>query len=219
MDAREILSKVDILGETASDEAICAYLEDVCPKYHGDAIGKAAIYNELGSVCRRNGWYEKGEKAFLTAAEALEKENIKDGNYATTINNLAGLYRLWGNKEKSMELFALCREIYWSLPDIPADMLASSCNNLGLLYLDKREYQKAMEEFSRAQEIIAACPENLYVHAVTAGNMGYAYYGLGQMDSAAESMLRAARLIRSIDEDMYNNYMSLHRRLGGKEEA
>lgn len=219
MEAREILAMVDQLSETKSDAELCAYLEEVCPQYEGNAIGKAAVFNELGSVCRRNGWFEKGEKAFLTAAEALEKAGIRDGNYATTINNLAGLYRLSGDFEESKELFAICREIYADLPGVPADILASSCNNLGLLHLDKREFSEALEEFQRAEEIIAQVPENAYVHAVTAGNMGYAHYGLGDMERAGRCMLRAARFAGAVDKEMQKNYMELYRRLGGKEEA
>ncbi len=218
MDAREILAMVDELSETKSDEELCACLEEICPQYRGDAIGKAAVYNELGSVCRRNGWFEKGEKAFLTAAAALENAGIRDGNYATTLNNLAGLYRLSGDHGRSMEYFSRCREIYAALPGIPADVLASSCSNLGLLYLDKKEYSKALSEFLRAEEIIAAVPDNLYVHAVTAGNMGYAHYGLGDIPSAAACMLKAARFAAGFDTQMQESYMELYRRLGGKEE-
>jgi len=101
---------------------------------------------------------------------------------------------------------------------VPADILASSCNNLGLLHLDKRLYAEALEEFRRAEEIIAAVPDNLYVQAVTAGNMGYACYGLGDISTAAECMLKAARFAAGFDTGMQENYMELYRRLGGKEE-
>ncbi len=224
MKTAEIIAKLDELSESKSDGEIVEWLENVCADFEkenpGDILGRAALYNELGAICRRNAWFDKGEKAFLSAAEILERAGIEDGNYATTLNNLAGLYRLSGEWERSFELFSRCRELYAAMPGLPVDVLASCGNNLGLLYLDKREYALAMEEFIKAEKMIAALPENYYVHAVTAGNMAYAHYGLGDMERAAENMLRAARFAEKLegkDGGMYRNYMELYRRLGGKE--
>lgn len=216
MEAREALQKLFAAEENMSDGEILDFLERECPVCTGEAVARAALYNELGSVCRRNRLFPKGEAAFLKAADILEEVGISDGNYATTLNNLAGLYRLSGDYDKSLEYFSRCRELYAALPGIPADVLASSCSNLGLLYLDKKEFSMALSEFLRAREIIAAVPENLYVHAVTAGNMGYAYYGLGDMAKARENMLYAARTAAGFDKDMSENYMRLYRRLGGE---
>jgi len=100
------------------------------------------------------------------------------------------------------------------------DVLASVCNNLGLLHLDAGRYGEALEEFAKAETMIAAIHENAYVHAVTAGNSGFAHFRLGDRTKAAEMMLRAARFARGIDDggEMQRNYMSLYHQLGGKEE-
>lgn len=217
MDAREALQSLYAAEKNMSDDDILDFLERECPVCTGEPVARAALFNELGSVCRRNRWFDKGEAAFLCAAAILEEAGIRDGNYATTLNNLAGLYRLSGDYNKSMEYFSRCRELYAALPGVPADVLASSCSNLGLLYLDKKEFSKALSEFLRAEEIIAAVPQNLYVHAVTAGNMGYAYYGLGDTEKARECMLRAAGTAAGFDGEMSENYMRLYRRLGGEE--
>lgn len=224
MNAAEIIAELDRFSDTGNDEELCLRLEKICPEYEKenfeDSVGCAALWNELGSVCRRNAWFEKGEKAFLQAAECLGKAGIADGNYATTLNNLAGLYRLSGKMERSFELFSRCRELYLSLPDVPVDILASSYNNLGLLYLDKKQYAKAAAEFKTAEEIIAAVPENLYIHAVTAGNSAYAFYGMGDMEKAADYMRSAALTAKKLEGEegrMYKNYASLYSRISGKE--
>ena len=224
MNAAEIIAELDKISDTCGDEALCLRLESLCPEYERknpeDAIGCAALWNELGSVCRRNAWFEKGENAFLRAAKSLENAGIEDGNYATALNNLAGLYRMSGNRDKSFELFYRCRELYLSLPNIPADVLASAYNNLGLLYLDRKQYADAAAEFEKAREIIAAVPENLYVHAVTAGNSAYAFYGLGDMEKAAEYMHSAALIAEKLegrDGNMFRNYSVLYSRISGKE--
>ena len=224
MKASEIIAELDIFSEKESDEHLCIRLEKICPRYEkenpADTVGAAALWNELGSVCRRNGWYEKGENAFFNAAKILEKAEIADGNYATTLNNLAGLYRLWGKKDESLELFSRCRELYLSLPDIPADVLASAFNNMGLLYLDKRQFAEAAEEFKKAEKIISAVPDNIYIHAVTAGNSAFARYGLGDIEKAAEYMRCAAMYAEKLEGrggEMFKNYSSLYSRISGKE--
>ena len=224
MNAAEIIAELDSLSDTYSDEALCLRLESLCPKYENekpeDAIGCAALWNELGSICRRNAWFEKGETAFIRAAERLEKAGIADGNYATTLNNLAGLYRMCGKRDKSFELFTRCRELYLSLPNIPAETLASAYNNLGLLWLDKKQYTDAAAEFKRADEIIADVPENLYIHAVTAGNSAYAFYGLGDIEKAAKYMRRAALTAEKLEGregTIFKNYALLYSRISGKE--
>ena len=224
MNAAEIIAELDKISDTCGDEALCLRLESLCPEYERknpeDAIGCAALWNELGSVCRRNAWFEKGENAFLRAAKSLENAGIADGNYATTLNNLAGLYRMSGNRDKSLELFSRCRELYLSLPNVPADVLASSYNNLGLLYLDRKQYEAAAAEFGQAEEIIASVPGNLYIHAVTAGNSAYAFYGLGDMEKAAECMRRAALTAEKLEGRegrLFKNYALLYSRISGKE--
>ncbi len=225
MKALEIIEKLDAMEEYKSDAELKEWLMPRCEEYDianpDDILGRAALYNELGSICRRNRWLDEGEKAFLEAKTMLENAGIRDGNYATTVNNLAGLYRLSGDFERSFELFCLCRELYSTMPELPVDTLASVCNNIGLLYLDKREHTRALVEFAQAESMIKAIPDNYYVHAVTAGNSAYAHYGLGDMKTAAECMLRAARYAEKLggrSGEMYRNYMELYRRLGGEEQ-
>lgn len=224
MNASEIIVKLDELSEYKSDEELVAWLEEVCDEYDGhrsdDERGRAALYNELGSICRRNGWLEKGESAFLAAKEILERAGIGDGNYATTLNNLAGLYRLARDFDKAFELFERTRKLYESQSELPVDMLASCSNNLGLLYLDKGQYSEALAEFEKAESMITAIPDDIYVQAVTSGNCAYAWYGLGNIPKAAEKMLRAARYAEKLEGrggEMYLHYARLYRQLGGEE--
>lgn len=224
MNVREIIAELDRREGIESDEQLCAWLDEKCREYEAagaaDAAGIAALYNELGGICRRNRWLERGEKAFLQAKSVLEGAGIKDGNYASTLNNLAGLYRIGGRHELSAEMFRRCREIYESMPTLPVDVLASVYNNLGLLYLDMKNPGLALEEFEQAERMIAAIPDNHYVHAVTAGNSAFAHYRLGDILKAAEYMLKAANIAEKLPDggEMRNNYLSLYRQLGGKEE-
>ena len=220
--AEEIIKRLDERSEYMEDGELWAWLYEESLAYElenpVDIRGIAALWNELGGIARRNRWLEKGERVFLKAKEALESAGIRDGNYATTINNLAGHYRVAGDFERSAEYFSLCRELYEAMPELPVDVLASVCNNLGLLHLDAKRYEKAMEEFVRAGEMIISIPENHYVQAVTAGNRAYAHYGLGERDAAREWMGRAAvesEKIEGPEGELCRHYRRLFAQLGG----
>src|SRR5512137_2490395 len=63
---------------------------------------QGAILNELGGLCRAVGSYTESELAFKKAMEILGVFPGKDDpDYATTINNLAGTYRLMGEQAKA----------------------------------------------------------------------------------------------------------------------
>ena len=74
---------------------------------------QGAILNELGGLCRAVGSYTESESAFKKAMEILGKFPGKDDpDYATTINNLAGTYRLMGERAKAEPLFIEAADIY-----------------------------------------------------------------------------------------------------------
>ena len=65
-----------------------------------------AVLNELGGVHRDIGNYTQAATAYTQAIEAAAAVfgNL-DPNYATTVNNAAGLYRLMEQHEKAEGLF------------------------------------------------------------------------------------------------------------------
>jgi|GEM_PF-691327 tetratricopeptide (TPR) repeat protein len=151
-----------------------------------------------------------------TVTEILITDNRGTPDYATTLNNLAGLYRLKGEYQKALDMFTEARTIYEELGTAPADVYASCFNNMGLVYLDLKQPAEADECFSRAMEIIAPIENNDYIVGTTKSNMAFARMIGGDMKGAAEMMREAAgHFLASGDAGsrMYENCLSFAERL------
>ena len=95
-------------------------------------------------------------------------------NYATVLNNLAGLYRMSGQLQKAADLFDRAIQVYETCSDSPSpDHIASSYNNKGLVYLDMRETDKARFMFLKAKEILERGGDYNFELGTTLSNLGF----------------------------------------------
>ena len=136
MDITELIGKLDEISASGDHElymkTITEYISSYDSEHPEDLNGRSVLYNELGAHLRQTGTEDLGKKAFESAAEMLEKlleENPGDHtitmNLATTVNNLAGAYRLRKEYEKALAAFDRSMEIYKSLKDVPDNLFPS----------------------------------------------------------------------------------------------
>lgn len=119
--------------------------------------------------------------------------NCRDSlDYATTLNNLAGLYRLSGEFEKALKMFDESMALYDELGNAPADVYASCFNNKGLVYIDLKDGLRAMEYFEKALEALDGAEYNGCALGATYSNMAYANLLNGERVAAGENMKTAA---------------------------
>ena len=213
---QELLVEYDRLRETADDTALENWLTKACAAYDAgcgeDRIGRAALYNELGSFYRGNGLYAKGETAYRNAKALLEQAGEAAAlDYATTVNNLAGLYRLDKRFDRALEHFREAMRIYTGVPGTPPQIFASVYNNLALVYIDMREYEAALSELDTAMSMVGSRTDAPYELATTCGNMAVALSGLGRLREAHASMQRAVEIYASLLGETHPSYQgSLH---------
>ncbi len=217
-DVKTLLEEYDRLCDTASDEVLEQWLKDACARYDEEAgedvAGRAALYNELGAFYKHREILDKGETAFRAAKALLEmpvrgdgkgccgRETLMDGqygaptadrretaDYATVLNNLAGLYRLAKRFDEAEALFAQAESIYLADENTTTELLASISNNLALVYMDQGRWEEALERFEKAMEILRDAPEKEYERATTDGNMAVA---LGRLGRRAEAKAHIA---------------------------
>jgi tetratricopeptide (TPR) repeat protein len=231
-DIKSLLAEYDRLCETASDGELERWLKDACARYDeeasADVPGRAALYNELGAFYRHRGVLDKGETAFRAAKALLEmpvrpedekgccgRESLMDGqygaptadrretaDYATTLNNLAGLYRMAKRFDEAEALFAQAESIYAAEESTPKELLASCSNNLALVYMDQGRWAEALTRFERAMDILRDAPEKEYERATTDGNMAVALARLGRTDEAKTHLAAAKETFtRLLGED------------------
>lgn len=148
--------------------------------------------------------------------EYVLSDHTGTSDYATTLNNLAGLYRLAGQYDKALDMFADAQKIYDGLDSVPADVYASCYNNMGLVYLDLKRCENAAECFNRALAIAEKAENNGYILGTTTSNLAFSYMLSGDKAAAAAKLREAAEhFLRAggEDDEMYKNCLDLAGRL------
>ena len=106
---------------------------------------------------------------------------------ATTLNNLAGLYRSMGSYEKALPLYQRDLEISEKVLGPEHPDVATTLNNLAGLYKHMGSYEKALPLYQRALEIYEKVlgPEHPYV-ATTLNNLAVLYNNMGAYEKTAQ---------------------------------
>lgn len=157
-------------GSAAAEAFLLSALNSCC----SDVPLLIAANNELGSLCRGAGQYDRSAALFCRAAEltaGLVGETSTQ--YATVLNNLAGTYRMAGDQEKAIETFHRCMQTYRAAGENDPYLHASVWNNLSLAHLERGEYPRAAECLERALELIRQAPGREKELAVTLENLAH----------------------------------------------
>ena len=163
------------------------------------------------SACASCSCCSCGDDGSENAPEELVKTkiltNCRDSlDYATTLNNLAGLYRLWGQLDSALDMFDEARAVYDAEGGAPADVYASCLSNKGLVYLDKREADKAMELFTQALGLLEGADYEGAALGATYSNMAFADLINGNNSAAGEKFRIAAEHFLKANGDADEGY-------------
>ncbi|MBW1823050.1 MAG: tetratricopeptide repeat protein [Deltaproteobacteria bacterium] len=119
----------------------------------------AEIYNNLGTICLRQGKWNQ-------AITYYEKALTLKSTYPNPFNNLGFIYNQKGQPDKAIEALKEALRLKPSYPE--------AYNNLGVAYKEKRLYQHAIESYKKA---ITLRPDYLRAHFSLAfiyrGTWGY----------------------------------------------
>ena len=86
----------------------------------------------------------------------MEKEIGTDSvQYATVLNNMAGICRLMGHFDDARRLFHMAEQIYARAGEEQSYAYASVLNNMSLVYRELEDLQPAIDYLEKAREIFA----------------------------------------------------------------
>jgi len=184
----------ELRGE--EQEARFLALGEDCRRDFGEKSGEyASLINELGAFYRGRAEYAKAEEYFRRALAIQESlGRAGGGDYATVVNNLAGALRLQKRFEESELEFLRCLELYRASVGEQHILYAGGLNNLGLLYLDLGETEKAAGVFAQASGVLEGLPDKRYEYAASLINLGNLYLKQRQPGPAAEKLAAAVTL-------------------------
>src|SRR5262249_29393880 len=103
-------------------------------------------------------------------------------NVSTCLNNIAGIYTVLGDPQKSMDYYNRAFEARQSM----GDRAAMARTRLGLAFVLQSigESQKAIEQYEQALPVLRGSDRNR--EAITLNGMGYCYASLGDTQMALE---------------------------------
>ncbi len=150
------------------------------------------------TALEKTGQYNKAEKYLTEVTAVYEKnKNYTAVSYLNALNSLAGLYMYSLNEsEKAEELWkksaGITRRHYGPF----SERFAIDLNSLGLLYLNRYNYEKAMSYFDSSLRIIQSLPGNQdFALANLLNNQGQCYYAGGFYEKAEPLYLKSLQYI------------------------
>jgi len=160
----------------------------------------ALLLSQAGRYLNGQERYEAAEPLFLQALE-LWRSLLGEQHpaVATSLDDLAMLYRLQGHYEEAEPLNLQALELRRSLLGEQHFAVAGSLNNLALLYKSQGRYEKAEPLYLQALELWRSLlGEQHLVMATSLNNLAGLYRSQGRYEAAEPLCLQALELWRSL---------------------
>lgn len=203
MDLQSIIEQIDIFySQQKVDEVEKLILESISEFQKNKQIYPTImLLNELLGIYRERGDKENSLKHSEEVLALFTDNNLpKDEHYATTILNVATVYRVFGNYDMSESYYNDCMKIYNEKIDSNDYRFASLHNNLSLLYTQKQEYDKAIQNLEKSIEILKK-NENTQVQISTANtSLAQIYMSIDNIDLAKKHINISLDLFDEFDD-------------------
>ncbi|RHP47580.1 tetratricopeptide repeat protein [Clostridium sp. AF32-12BH] len=166
-----------------------------------------AVCNEMACFYRGLSRWEESLETFSLAQKELESLYRKHtAEYATILLNKAGTYRYMGKLKEALEHFLQADRIYAGLDYKDPGTLAGLYNNIGLVYLDRKQPREAADYFRQAMEKLDQCEDCETERGTTWNNLAVAYDQKGEREKAEEAIEEAIQILQQLDGGMNPHY-------------
>lgn len=157
-----------------------------------------AILNEMAGYYRSISDFPKAMGASEAAVKKLESIG-KAGtvNYATTLLNMAGIYRASGNDSKAMTLYHRILGIYTAQLAADDYRLASLYNNMSAVYESCEDYAAAQSYLLKSLAIVEQSDSFASEQGVARTNLGLVLMKQGNLEAAGRYIARAVESFTS----------------------
>lgn len=143
---------------------------------------------------------KSGDKENQSRMEVILINERMTANYATTLNNLAGLYRMGKEYSKAIAMFDEAINTYENCKDkVAPDYLASVYSNKGLVYLDLQDTEQARAVFLKAKDILGNGEEHPFALGTTLSNLAFAALMEKKFSEAVQLMKDAKGLFETVE--------------------
>lgn len=180
------------------DEAL-KLLKNIQLKYSLSLRERLSMNSFEGLIHMQTQKYREAYELYTNVVELLNVEDSEEFKVAKAImlTNLGVMNRLAGRNDEARNNFVEAMEI--AKNEIEIDLLGDINNNIGILYKNLMQYDKALECYLEAEKCYIES-KNKYYEAVVLGNIGVLYRRLKKYDHALEY----ARKSININEETKN---------------
>jgi CHAT domain-containing protein/tetratricopeptide (TPR) repeat protein len=166
---------------------------NVLPAAVPDQYGIASALSTLGSLSLRNGGHLKAIEYFrrsLALYEEIDHGTLQYGLFiADKLSALGGTYNLIGENGRALVFLTRALDISRKLPQV--GVAAGVLNNLGVLYLDQEDYDRAADYLGQALTIYETESNHLEVARVSL-NLAVTHQREGSLELALEDFTKSA---------------------------
>lgn len=151
----ELIKKTHSLWKEGREKEMIPYFEEIISllKISNDKKRLVEELNNYAGVLRVAGEYEKAVEISAEACKLIEDNySTKSESYATSLMNLANVYRMKGDFYNSEKYFLKSENIFNEL-NITSYSMAGLYNNMSLLYQSLFKYDKAYDYQMKSIEI------------------------------------------------------------------
>jgi CHAT domain-containing protein/Tfp pilus assembly protein PilF len=187
----------DTQADLGLDEALPTYLRTLeMLRDHGEPIGLGFTHHSLAAYYfNRSDWQnalQHGEKAlrFFRIAKY-------DRGTLAALLVIGQTYSGEGEPERALEYLRNAQRLSDAMPAARQN-LATLMQTTGAVYLDLRQYDRAIEHFEKALTIFHAIEDPIHESEVLI-NLGQSYAAMGKPEKALEYFARAAPVIESVE--------------------
>lgn len=209
MDIGNIIEQIDLLYSQQNVDGVETLILASLSKFGQNEVYPAImLINELLGIYRERGDKDNSLKYVDQVLSLFNDNNLpKDEHYATTILNVATVYRVFGDFSLAEEYYNNCIEIYTEVIDKNDYRFASLYNNLSLLHTQKQEIDKSIEYLNKSIEILQK-NQGTQVQVATANtSLAQIYMNANNIEQAKHNVNIALDIFDKFDD--YHHSASL----------
>lgn len=164
------------------------------------------FYHNTASNFQLESKYNEAMLDYEKAMSFREKCNDKAGQ-AGTINNMAIIYKLWGQLAQALELYLQAAEINEETGN--KNWLGKNYNNLGGVYFDMKENEKSIEYYYKSRDLKLELKDTIGLVSVY-NNIGMILKSMQLFDSSLAVLKKSIELGNASGNTNMNHLATTH---------
>ena len=204
MDVKSILNEYDKMFGRDSLDDIENFLYGKISQAitEGETGVIITLLNEMIGLCRDTSQKEKAlaySGQLIKLLDNLELQGTQ--SYATSMQNVANVYRAFGLWKEALGVFEIIEKTYQLYLEENHVLWPTLYNNWGLLYQEMGDYEQSVRMLKKSLERIAFMQSEKIKHAITMSNLGTSLISLGNDERAEEGCDYLNKAILIFQED------------------